>query len=222
MRQERSRVDTMDPSAAETKIQPPSLMEEASKMAQGPSQRRDELAVNETEQLDKLTPMEEAAKVHTGLNVDPYSKTPISDLIAQSQEAQSKIQALQSGLNRPDLRIRPSVQNLMDQKLDGVDNNLQVAMRKAGMEGQAPSAEAVEGVTNPIERFMGRLTHSQGQLEKMDSYFEYLQQNPDRLSPAYVLAIQIKMHHVVTEMEFFTSLLNKSLEGTKTIMQVQV
>ena len=43
-----------------------------------------------------------------------------------------------------------------------------------------------------------------------------------QITPANMLAIQMKMGYVQQQIELFTSLLNKALESTKTIMNVQV
>jgi len=44
----------------------------------------------------------------------------------------------------------------------------------------------------------------------------------NQLSPATMLLIQIKVGYIQQEIELFTSMLNKALESTKTIMNVQV
>jgi hypothetical protein len=44
----------------------------------------------------------------------------------------------------------------------------------------------------------------------------------DQISPASMLAIQIKVGFISQELDFFTGILNKALESTKTIMNVQV
>jgi hypothetical protein len=46
--------------------------------------------------------------------------------------------------------------------------------------------------------------------------------NGKQFTAADMLAMQIKVGYVQQEIEFFTSLLNKALESTKTIMNVQV
>lgn len=190
-------------------------------VAKVPQVRGDDLTANGVEPGDRLaSPMEEAAKLQSGAS--PYVQVTSAELIAQNQQAVSKIQALREDLNRPGLEIQTGTSHLMRRHLENVDGSLKVASNKLGMDESAPLDAAAHTSTNPVEKFLGMLTHSQDQMQKMDEYIAYLDSHPDRMNPAAALSVQIKMHHIVTELEFFTSLLNKSLEGTKTIMQVQV
>jgi len=45
---------------------------------------------------------------------------------------------------------------------------------------------------------------------------------PDKLTAGRLLAVQVKLSFVQQELEFFTNVLNKALESTKTIMNIQV
>lgn len=142
------------------------------------------------------------------------------DLIAQAHEVIGKIDELKDKLSTPNLEIKSSVQTLLRSKLQHIDENLQVALSKAGVEYTPPAKNA--GLTNPIERFLGFLTHAQHSLQTLGSDVESMHLNSKELSPGAMLAIQIKVGYVQQEVEFFTSLLNKALESTKTIMNVQV
>jgi hypothetical protein len=97
---------------------------------------------------------------------------------------------------------------------------LRIALTKAGVE--YTPAEKVSPTENPIVKFVGYLTHAQYQLQHLGDTIEQLQLTQKELTPANMLAIQIKVGYVQQEIEFFTSLLNKALESTKTIMNVQV
>jgi hypothetical protein len=46
--------------------------------------------------------------------------------------------------------------------------------------------------------------------------------NNKEITPANMLRIQMKVSYMQQEIEFFTAVLNKALESTKTIMNVQV
>ena len=69
---------------------------------------------------------------------------------------------------------------------------------------------------------MSFLTNSQQQLENLNGTIAHLNIAGPNLSPANMLAIQLKMNAVTQQIELFTSLLNKALESAKTIMNVQV
>lgn len=142
------------------------------------------------------------------------------DLVAQAHEVIGKIDELKDKLATPNLEIKSSVQTLLRNKLSHIDENLQVALTKAGVEYSPPAKN--QGLVNPIERFLGFLTHAQHSLATLGNDVESMHLNGKELSPGAMLAIQIKVGHVQQEVEFFTSLLNKALESTKTIMNVQV
>ncbi|MCB1149696.1 MAG: hypothetical protein KDK48_05970 [Chlamydiia bacterium] len=144
------------------------------------------------------------------------------DLVAQSQEAVSKIEAIKGELQTPDLEIKKPVAKLMRNKLEHIDDNLRVALSKAGAEVDPTQAAASSGLINPAGNFLDRLTHAQYQLENLGKYLEALTNADKELSPANLLAIQVKVNHVQQELEFFTNMLNKSLESTKALMNVQV
>ena len=71
-------------------------------------------------------------------------------------------------------------------------------------------------------RFLGFLTDGQHQLNTLATQVENWHLNKVEITPATMLSLQIKVGYLTQELEFFSSLLNKSLESTKTIMNVQV
>lgn len=137
------------------------------------------------------------------------------DVIAQIEEVKGKLQ-------QPDVEIKSSVQTLLSNKLSHIDEALKVALNRAGSEYSVPATSATQPSQNPIERFLGFLTHGQYQLQQLSNDVNMMHLNKTEISPANMLAIQIKVGYVQQEVEFFTSLLNKTLESTKTIMNVQV
>lgn len=141
-------------------------------------------------------------------------------LVAQAHEVIGKIEELKDKLSTPNLEIKSSVQTLLRSKLSHIDENLQVALSKAGVEYTPPVKNA--GLANPVERFLGFLTHAQHSLATLGNDVESMHLNGKDLNPGAMLAIQIKVGYVQQEVEFFTSLLNKALESTKTIMNVQI
>ena len=141
-------------------------------------------------------------------------------LIAQAQDVISQIDTLKSKLETPNLQIKGSVQTILRNKLEHIDESLKIALSKAGGE-QVPSTQP-SGLMQPIDRFLGLLSHGQNQLETIAGDINTLQAKGNELSPASMLLIQIKVAHVQQEIELFTNMLNKALESTKTIMNVQV
>lgn len=171
------------------------------------------------EAANKPTLMEEARK--TGGKVDPTRATG-EDIVVQTQTVIKRIDTVKDKLATPNLEIKPSVRTMMRKKLHHIDENIKTALSKAGeTDLAAAKAPAVDPALSPVHRFLGMLAHGQDQLDHLSTTVETIATRKD-LSPAAMLAIQIKVNRIQQEVELFTSLLNKALESTKTIMNVQV
>lgn len=151
--------------------------------------------------------------------VDMIKRANPNDLVAQAQDVIGKIEEIKQKLATPNLEIKQSVQNLLKNKLSHIDDSLKIALSKAGVEYKIPEKNNVS--SNPIERFLGYLTNGQYQLQHLSDEVESMGVS-NTMSPASMLAVQIKVSYIQQELEFFTNLLNKALESTKTIMNVQV
>lgn len=158
---------------------------------------------------------------HLNQQVDHLTKASPKNLVAQAEEVVSKIDTIKQKLATQDLALHPQTQTLLQNKLSHIDENLRVAMSKAGLEYNTPESFESKKV-NPIERFLGFLTHSQVQLASLSSEINNMHLNKEEISPANMLRIQMKVGYITQEIEFFTAVLNKALESTKTIMNVQV
>lgn len=167
--------------------------------------------------------MEEVKKLNTQVSkvarLSPEElKNQAKSVIAQIDSVKTQLGNVQSG------DIKTSYQTLLRNRLTHIDDNLKIALSKAGVEYTPPSPNHIAGINsqNPIERFIGYLTHSQYQLEHLSDMVDNLNLNKFQMTPASMLALQIKVGYVQQQIELFTSLLNKALESTKTIMNVQV
>jgi NADH dehydrogenase/NADH:ubiquinone oxidoreductase subunit G len=185
-------------------------------------ERNKEAVVASTQSVDaggkKPTLMEEVRNLNQ--KVDQVTRATHKDLADQANGLVAQIDELKTKLATPNLELKSSVQNLLRNKLTHIDESLKIALSKAGVEYKPPTK--VTGVETPIERFLGYLTDAQYQLGNLGNEVQSLANKKGGLSPAAMLAIQIKVGYVSQEIEFFTSLLNKALESTKTIMNVQV
>jgi len=152
--------------------------------------------------------------------VDHVSRASPTELAANAEKLIAQIEEAKSKLKTPNLELQDSVQNVLRSKLSHIDDHLKIALSKAGVEYNPPGKQA--GIATPIERFLGFLTHAQSQLENLGDGVQSLTAMKGQLSPATMLAIQVKVGYVQQEVELFTSLLNKLLESTKTVMNVQV
>lgn len=153
--------------------------------------------------------------------VDGVSKASPDTVLQKTHNVIAEIEEVKGKLSQPGVELNESVQNLLTNKLSHVDESLKVALNRSGVEYKAAPVAAA-GSENPIERFLGFLTHGQYQLQNLASEVNQMHLNKTEISPANMLAVQIKVGYVQQEIEFFTAILNKALESTKTIMNVQV
>ncbi len=155
-----------------------------------------------------------------GRLVDNAQRGSPQALIAQAQDAVSKMEELKEKLRTPNLEIKSSVQEQLRNKLSHIDDNLKIALNRSGIE-YTPPPTAVEKAT-PIEKFLGYITDSQNKINTITEDISRFAAPGVQVTPATMLVMQMKVGIVQQEIELFTALLNKSLESTKTIMNVQV
>ena len=177
------------------------------------------IAVEQTAKPTLMDEMKNASR-----HVDSVSKISPNELIAQSQETIDRINRVKDVLaTSPNLQLKSSVQGLMNNKLTHIDENIKIALSKAGAEYPSDTGvQQAKGLINPIEQYLGYLTDSQSQLRSLGTQLKTIGDNKQDITPANMLAIQIKVGYIQQELEFFSGLLNKALESTKTLMNVQV
>lgn len=179
-------------------------------------ERLDHLRLEETK---KPNPMEEARRAQH--RIERAQNADARELVSQAENAVQKIDSVKRKLSTPNINMKGSVQNVLRNKLAHIDENLKIAMAKVGVDYVPP--EAPKGLLSPVRKFLGYLAHGQHQLENMSTEIAQMEkEGADKLSPSKLLTVQLKMGFIQQELEFFASLLNKSLESTKTLMNVQV
>lgn len=176
--------------------------------------------VVKTESSEKTSLMDHVRDI--GHKVESVSRASPQQVVAQAQDVIKQIESVKTQLANPNLEIKGSVQNLLKNKLTHIDESLKIAMNRAGMEYSPHEISGKSNLITPIERFLGFLTHGQYQLQKLANDVEMMHLTGTEISPASMLAIQIKVGYVQQEVEFFANMLNKALESTKTIMNVQI
>ncbi|MDP1835220.1 MAG: hypothetical protein Q8K75_04740 [Chlamydiales bacterium] len=182
-------------------------------------ERQDKIEVSRLEEARKPSPMEEAQRAQR--RVEKTSEgTNLNSLLAQAEKAIEKIDSVKRKLSMPNLELKGSVQNVLRSKLTHIDESLKVALSKVGVDYVPP--EKPQGLVGPLQNFINHLTHGQSQLESLAGEVTKFQDNKDQMSGANMLMLQLKMGFITQELELFSSLLNKSLESIKTLMNVQV
>ena len=175
-------------------------------------------AVGQVDKTERPSLIEEVTRSQK--RVERADNASLQRVIAEADHAVDKINSINRKLSTPGLDLKSSVQNVMRSKLSHIDESLKIALSKVGVD-YVP-ADKPSGLVTPIQNFVNYLTHGQHQLENISSEVSRLHANRDQLSAGALLTLQMKMGFVTQELEFFTSLLNKALESTKTLMNVQV
>ena len=184
-----------------------------------------------TDEAKKSSFMDEVSKANS--QVQKLEEISPEALKKQTAEALAQMDQVKAQLSDPSSTIKPSYQTVLQNRLNHIEDQLKIAVSKMSSETGTPTAgidPAQHKITaidqgnakNPIERFLGFVSHGQYQLENLEKMIDNLQGTGKSMTPANMLAIQIKVGYVQQEIELFTSLLNKALESTKTIMNVQV
>lgn len=171
------------------------------------------------EPVAKTSLMDEVRNLNQ--QVDRFSKVSAKEVANKADSVVEQIASLKEKLASKDLELKPSTQTLLQNKLAHIDENLRVAMSKAGLEYKE-YAELDNKSVNPIDRFLGFLANGQTELASLSNELNEMHLNNKEISPANMLRIQLKVGYISQEIEFFTAVLNKGLESTKTIMNVQV
>ena len=164
--------------------------------------------------------MDEVGNLNT--NISKMSKLSPETIKAQATSVMTQLDQVKQQLSQTQTEIKPSYQTLLRNRLSHIDDNLKIALSKAGVEYTPPPPVANTGNSNPVQRFINMVSNSQHQLENLHSTVDQLNITGAQITPANMLAIQIKMGYIQQQIELFTSLLNKALESTKTLMNVQV
>lgn len=183
---------------------------------QKPANTSNVQAVESTEKPGSL--MDEVRKLHqqtsnvAGMNPEEL-KNRANGIIAQLEDVKTKLTDAQS--------LNPSYNQVLHNRLSHINDTIKIALSKAGVEYTPPSPELIKG-NSPIQSFLGYLSHAQNQFENLNSTIDKLSLTGSQITPGGMLTLQMKIGYAQQQIELFTSLLNKALESTKTIMNVQV
>lgn len=171
------------------------------------------------EAAEKLSPMDEVKKLNS--KVEAISKSSPEEIRFKADQLVAEIDQINKKFSgHSQTPIAPSYNALLKNRLSHIDDTLKIALSKAGLEHTSPSSPA--GGVNPIEKFLGYLSHGQYQLENLGQSIAQIQNKGMEITPVDMLTIQVKVNQIQQELEFFTNVLNKALESTKTLMNVQV
>ena len=178
----------------------------------------------EITEAKKPSLMEVATKVSTeSVQVPPTPKaleSQASDLRRQIERPRAVLIAEVAENPAVVENLNPADVNALAGHLEHVDRGLRDASQLVtGVEAGSvvPSTEKSHAV-----RFLNYLTESDKKLGGIVDEIKGLQTGKQPLTPETIFAVQIKLGFVQNELEFFTATLNKALESTKTLMNIQI
>ncbi len=174
--------------------------------------------------VQKLSPIDQMSV--GSHKIERLKPVTVDQIVEQAEDLRARIQTPISSIEdvqktQPDVRFSPAHDALLTDKLIHVDSSLKTALNKVGVEVTAQEIHQSVG-QKPLVKFLNMLSNSDRQLYTLTNEISALQSSKANLAPADLLAVQIKLSFVTQELEFFTNVLNKALEGTKTVMNVQV
>lgn len=173
--------------------------------------------VTASERVQGTSPIEELRE--TNRRTNRIRSPSYKNILEQTNQSIAQVDTAREQLQTPGLSLKSSVQDVLNTKLNNIEDNLKVALEKAGVDYAGPARASR---ANPVTRFLDLLTGGQTKLEQLATHVGALHEARKQMSPAGMLAIQLKVTYIQQELEFFTNVLNKSLESTKTIMNIQV
>jgi len=155
--------------------------------------------------------------------LEPANLTRVVSLAEETrQKFQAPIQKIEEALKKDaNAKLSPIHEIPLSERLVHIDATLKSALGIVGLEAK-PMAKAVAPQANPLTKFLNYLTNGDKQLSTIALEITKLDTTKGEITPARLLAIQIKLNFVQQEIEFFTNVLNKGLESVKTLMNIQV
>lgn len=178
-----------------------------------------------TQEAKRLSPIEELSMSQNKIiRLQPAS---IDQIVTQGNDLRQNIQAATSTIestlkanSEAKIKLSPVHEAVLSERLVHIDSSLNSALGK--VTEVSTSSFTPPNSNNPLVKFLGYLTHADFQLNNLASQINGLSAEKSNLTPAKLLTVQLKLSFAQQELEFFTNVLNKAVEGMKTIMNVQV
>ncbi len=127
-------------------------------------------------------------------------------------------------------QINPVAIKQLEMRMGSIEEQQKLLGRLTGVNtpqqssGNIPFAEGSHvNLTKPFSTFFGFITNGEQQLFSLERELaSFAGPGASNLSPVDMLRIQVKMSHVSQQLELFTSMLNKGLESSKTVLNTQI
>lgn len=215
-------IEATEETSAPSKVKFEQALERADSKWAEAMQRKEVVLVANDEKSSSLSPIAELSMNEK--RIDRIKPVTVDQIVEQSDDTRGKLSSAISKVEEtqkttPDLRLTPAHDAILTDKLIHIDSSLKTSLAKVGVEVKATE---IAPTTNPLVKYLNYLTNSDKQMSTLVGEIQGLNATKSRLRPDQLLALQIKLNYVQQQIEFFTNVLNKAVEGTKTIMNVQV
>jgi len=118
------------------------------------------------------------------------------------------------------LTVTPATDAQLSDKLIHADTEIKAALSESGAEVKATDFQDL--AQKPLVKYLNMLSNGDVQLNSLMTQINAISASGQKANPEQLFAIQIKLNFVQQQLEFFTNVLNKTLESIKTTMNVQV
>lgn len=156
--------------------------------------------------------------------ISPVAENPsdmTQNVINSTQKSCAKIEDLKLTLKKfSDQDLSQYYRQSLRNRLTHIDDKLQITLSIAGSENKLSSPRI--SLIKPIEDFLGGLSHAQNQMSQLGDHLATMGKRKEALGMTDMMAIQIKVHEVQQQIEFFSATLNQALQGFKSLLQTQI
>jgi hypothetical protein len=141
-------------------------------------------------------------------------------LLNQVNMAQGTLGDLNTNLQTPGLKLKPSTKYLLKNKITDANTQFRVANAKLGAE--VPEESSLSGFKGPIGKFLALVVDGQRQMESAQTQLQSLKDKGQNMQPADFLLVQVKLNKAQQELEYSSVLLSNAVGAIKQLMQVQL
>lgn len=187
--------------------------------------------VEQLPQSSLPNPMQEAQRQGGRLRVeDARQLGAVLERFQQSQQGRWN-DMMSRVKNNPNSALSPSATKQLEMKMDTINRQFGRLNQSLNLPGQpnaqSPFVESLgittEELSKPLKTFFNFIARGERQLYGLQTDIDGIYAKGDQtINPAVLLKLQLKMTHVSQQLELFTSMLNKSLESSKTVFNTQI
>lgn len=178
-------------------------------------------------------PMQEATKAGGVLSIaDARQLGAVLERFQQSQQERWS-QVIQKVKTNPNNDLSSSLTRQLEMKMDSINRqfgNINKSLNLPLTAGANPKDYAfieslgvtTDQLSKPIATFFNFIARGERQLYGIQAELDGIYRQGEMVSPVSLLKLQLKMTHVSQQLELFTSMLNKGLESSKTVLNTQI